>query len=70
LRERINEYGHGLRITSFQPSQAFIIGLEMGWSTKKKKNRSHICLMVHRRIMNYGSSAILLTLYVVLIVHV
>lgn len=30
LRERINEYGHGLRITSFQPSQAFIIGLEMG----------------------------------------
>lgn len=70
LRERINQYGHGLRITSFQPSQAFIIGLEMGWSTKKKKNRSHICLMVHRRIMNYGSSAILLTLYVVLIVHV
>jgi hypothetical protein len=36
LRERINQYGHGLRITSFQPSQAFIIGLEMGWSTKKK----------------------------------
>lgn len=69
LRERINQYGHGLRITSFQPSQAFIIGLEMGWSTKKKC-RSHICLMVHRRIMNYGSSAILLTLYVVLIVHV
>jgi hypothetical protein len=30
LRERINQYGHGLRITSFQPSQAFIIGLEMG----------------------------------------
>lgn len=70
LRERINQYGHGLRITSFQPSQAFIIGLEMGWSTKKKKYRSHICLMVHRRIMNYGSSAILLTLFVVLIVHV
>lgn len=35
LRERINQYGHGLRITSFQPSQAFIIGLEMGWSKKK-----------------------------------